>query len=100
MIVSNWMWGWWPVNMNAPKIRTAVLSTTGSTDAAEKLRIVQRFIYANYTARLSEDGSQIVVEGVDHAGFTLDAIIDRLWSGNYFAREVTPASVPRGTDDD
>ena len=55
------------------------------------LKEVQAALYSNYTARYAiiNGDRHIVIEGDDRAGFTLQAIIDRLQSGLIWADEVT-----------
>jgi len=53
------------------------------------LRVIQRYLPSNYTAKYDSLRDLIVIEGFDVAGWTLDDyVIPRLASGNYYAKEV------------
>jgi hypothetical protein len=72
--------------------RRAAVMLTGKTTPA----IIARYLYANYriagvvSARYfgALEGDLVLIEGHDRAGFTLDAILDRLASGLHFGREL------------
>lgn len=52
-----------------------------------EIKEVQSYLYSQYRAYYNFDGV-IVFEGFDRAGFTMDAVIDRLASGLIVAQEV------------
>lgn len=63
------------------KVRKAIIR--GGADSLEQ---VQRYMPGNYTAR--EEGGQIIIEGEDNSGWTLDGyVIPRLASGLIWAEE-------------
>ena len=65
------------------RTRTAIVPRV----APEK---IAPYLYSNYHALPSVRGNGgTIIHGRDFAGFTLDAIMDRLASGLYFAHEVT-----------
>jgi hypothetical protein len=71
-----------------PHIRRATVVVMPHHHAPDRLREVLAYMPSNYTARI--DGSQIIIEGVDMAGWTLDGyVIPRLASGLITAKEVT-----------
>lgn len=77
--------GWLERNRHVGnRIRTARVA---SADAAA----VSAYLYSNYQVTdVSHAGADgyIIIEGIDVAGFTLDAIIERLTSGLIGARDV------------
>jgi hypothetical protein len=62
----------------------------GLARPAEAARIVDKYLYGNFRVT-GADREWVYIEGIDDHGFTLDAIIDRLASGMYYAREVVPS---------
>ncbi len=63
--------------------RKAVVKSRGST-----LETIQTYMPANYEASLVD--GEIVIEGHDFAGWTLDGyVLPRLASGLHFAEEVS-----------
>jgi hypothetical protein len=61
------------------------------TSGKPRLDEVQRYLYNNFKARYAivNGDRHIVIEGDDWAGFTIQAIIDRLQSGLIWAGETT-----------
>lgn len=49
---------------------------------------VKPYLYSNYQVADERDGKTLI-HGADIAGFTLDAILDRMASGLIFGKEVT-----------
>ena len=48
---------------------------------------VAAYLYGNYDV-VAETADGVLISGVDSAGFTLEAITDRLFSGLYFTSEL------------
>lgn len=61
-------------------VRIAEVRGTGPIGSERNLKQVEAYLYANYTAFQASSGA-IVIVGTDSAGFTLEAIRDRLASG-------------------
>lgn len=61
-------------------IRIAEVRNAGPIGSEENLRSVEAYLYANYTAFQARSGA-IVIVGTDSAGFTLEAIRDRMMTG-------------------
>jgi hypothetical protein len=66
-------------------IRTAVIERKNETPTRDT---VARYLYSNYSI-LAVLPDRIFITGTDSAGFTLDAIRDRLGSGLIFAKEIS-----------
>jgi hypothetical protein len=60
--------------------RYALLKDTNVTD-------IEPYLYNNFHG-LHVNGTDVLIYGTDWAGFTLDAVLERLATGMHFGREV------------
>lgn len=66
---------------DTPTIRTARVTSKRST-----LAQVEAYLYRGFTA--TEEDGVVIIRGTDWAGFTMDALRDRLLSGLHATEEV------------
>jgi len=74
------------------QLRRAVVTDSYEPNLAAK---VDRYLPANYEVVGTTAGGEVVIEGHDNAGWTLDGyVIPRLLSGNYGCVEVEAVGDP------